>query len=211
VPSDRTRLARVSLLGDHKYSSEKPPYTQKGIEHKIYRTTGNQGLNHDLAEITRSLLLTFGTNPKSIPHCPRYNYPVRTLVLSSVGFTHTQTKPRPVRDPSTLGDRRRYLAFLYSEYFCAANRTDTLSGRSAILEHNPPRVAYLPLSPALHAISCRHRTLLLFLLLLYCYYKSKALSIPSGLLQQRFQDFGKPHRNRRVFDFLLLGHMCRFS
>ena len=83
--------------------------------------------------------------------------------------------------------------------------------RSAILEHNPPWAAYLPLSPTLHAISCCHRALLLFLLLLYCYYKSKALSIPFGVLQQRSQDFGRLDRSRKLLDFLLLGYTWHSS
>ena len=61
-----------------------------------------------------------------------------------------------MRDPSKPDDCRGYLAFLYSEYFCAAHRADTLGGWSAVLEHDPPWVAYLPLSSALHAISCCH-------------------------------------------------------
>ena len=81
---------------------------------------------------------------------------------------------------STPGDRHRNLAFLYSEYFCAADRTNTPGCWSAVLEGNPHWVLYLHLFPALHAISCRHHTLLLILLHIYCYYKNKALSIPFG-------------------------------
>jgi hypothetical protein len=114
---------------------------------------------------------------------------------------------RPAR-PVTAA---RYSALLYSEYLCAAHRTDTLGGWSAILEHNPPRVAYLSLLPALHAISCCHGSLLLFLLLLYCYYKSKALSIPLGLWKQTSQDFDEPGTRRSAFDFPLTSHIQHSS
>jgi hypothetical protein len=201
-------VPRVSLLGDHKYLAENPQIP-KVVSNPTH--AGSQALSNQPPETAGSTLLTFGTDPRSIVPLPGYYYPVRILALPLVEFTQARTEARPVRDPSTPGDRRRYLAFLYSEYFCAAHRTDTLGGWSAILEHNPPWVAYLPLSPTLHAISCCHRALLLFLLLLYCYYKSTALSIPFGLSQQRLQDFGKPDTNRRPFDFLLLGHMCPFS
>ena len=76
------------------------------------------------------------------------------------------------------------LTFLYSEYFRTAPGADTLCCRSAILEHHPPRVSYLYLLPTLHAISCCHLTLLSILLLIYCYYKSKPLSIPFDIPQQ---------------------------
>jgi len=121
------------------------------------------------------------TGPKRIPVYPRSRTLCQHLTGPALDFTQTQAEPSPLRDPSTPGDRRRYSAFLYSEYFCAAHRTDTLGCRSAILEHNPPWVAYLPLFPTLHAISRCHRALLLFLLLLYCYCKSIALSIPFRL------------------------------
>jgi hypothetical protein len=94
---------------------------------------------------------------------------------------------------SKLAGCCRYLALLYSEYFCAAHRADTLSGRPAVLEHDPPRVLYLPLLSALHAISCCHHSLLLVLLLLYCYYSGEALSIPVGLQQEGLQDAGERH------------------
>jgi hypothetical protein len=123
-----------------------------------------------------------------------------------VRLTSKPQEATSARRFSRPGDSGRYSALLYSEYFCAAHGADALSGWSAILEHNPPWIAYLPLSPTLHAVSCRHRALLLFLLLLYCYYKSKALSIPFGLLQQRSQDSGKPHGTRRLLESLLLGY-----
>jgi hypothetical protein len=113
-------------------------------------------------------------------------------------------EPPLTRSPSKAGHQRKYLALLYPEYFCAAHRTDALGSRSAILEHDTSWVAHLPLLPALHAISCCHDTLLLFLLWLYCYYKSKALSIPFGLSQQRIQDFSKRDSKGRTFDLSLL-------
>jgi hypothetical protein len=132
-----------------------------------------------------------------------------TLAVSTLQ-QHDQSQ-RGYAAPAKPADRRRYLALLYSEYFCAAHRADTLDGRPVILEHNPPRAAYLPLFPALHAISCCHRSLLLFLLLLYCYYKSKALSIPPGLSEQGSQDRGGSDRKRSALDFPLTTHTWHFS
>ena len=105
------------------------------------------------------------------------------------------------------GGCRRYLALFYSEDFRAAYRAGTLSGWSAVLEHYPPRIPYLPLLSTLHTISCCHHYLLLFLLLLYCYFKSKALSIPLGLWQERSQDFGEPDRSSGISDFPLASHI----
>jgi hypothetical protein len=141
--------------------------------------------------------------PKGRPSI-RANRLYQHLGRSAVHPTQKRPKVSSVRGFSRAGDRGRYSAFLYSEYFCATHRADALDGWSAILEHNPPRIAYFSLFPALHAISCRHCALLLFLLLLYCYYKSKALSIPFGLWQQRLQDSGQPDRSRRLLDFLLI-------
>lgn len=136
------------------------------------------GFKQQALSDNKSSYVTSGNNPRSAARFAGHSYPARISALSPVEFTPRYPRPRPVRDPSTPGDRHRYSAFLYSEYFCPADRTDTLSGRPAILEHDAAWVAYLPLFPALHAIGCCHRTLLLFLLLLYCYYKGKALSIP---------------------------------
>lgn len=112
---------------------------------------------------------------------------------------------QPLCCPPTPADGRSYLTFLYPEYFCAAHWTDTLGSRSAILEHNPSRAAHFPLLPTLHAVSCCHRALLVFLLVLYCYYKTKALSIPPGFFQRGLEDSDGLRASRQAVDFLPVG------
>ena len=149
-------------------------------------------------------------HPKALPPC--WETFLRALSFRvSRELTQIYIAPPSVGNPSQAGGRPGYSAFFYPEYLRPTHRTDTLGGRSAILEHDPSRIAYLPLFPAFHAISRCHSTLLLLLLWLYCYYKSKALSIPSGLGQQRLHDPGTPGRDPRLFGFLTLGCLRRFS
>ena len=147
--------------------------------------------------------LLFGTVPREKPPYVGKQSSREELGAPTLGFTQIYHKPPLVRSPSKPDDCGRDSWFLYSEYFRTAARAHTFCCWPAILEHNPLRVSYLYLSPTLHAICCRHLSLLLFLLLLYCYYRSKALSTPLGLLKLRSQDSGERGRSRDALCFPL--------
>jgi hypothetical protein len=188
------------LLRDHKWFEE-PRKTSRDAPGRLARSGCSE------AGLRRSIQLTLvlATSLKG-PRPLGYNYPVRALlVLWSLSFAQAWVTYQPLCCPSRPADGRSYLAFLYPEYFCAAHWTDTLGSRSAILEHNPSWAAHFPLLPTLHAVSCCHRALLVFLLLLYCYYKSNPLSIPLELLQRRLQDSDGLGASRQAVDFLVVG------
>ena len=137
--------------------------------------------------------------------------PCRLKPPLPLDFTPTPRGPRLACSHSPPASRCRHSALFYSEHFCAAHRAHTLGGRSAVLEHNPPWVLYLPLLSTLHAICCCHHSLLLFLLLPYCYYKSEVLSIPIGLWQEISQDSGGADTSPGMFDLPLASHIGRSS
>ncbi len=192
-------------------SSSTPPLEQSMDGPTWPRRFADKKSLFRLSEVQHTIhCLRFQSAPNRIPlylgkrrHCADAALPM--------DFTRTTRVPPPVYSPSKPAARCRCSAFFYSEYFCAAHRAHTLGGRSAVLEHNPPRVLYLPLLSTLHAISCCHHSLLLFLLLVYCYYKSKALSIPARLQQARSRDYADLDRSQGILDLRLADHVRHSS